>query len=81
MTTQTAKADVTLDLRGVPCPLPPLKTLKALAQMETGQVLEVVGANPIGKRSAPWIAKALGNQLLGSDRDESGVERFYLKKA
>ena len=81
MTTATAKADATLDLRGVPCPLPPLKTLKALGQMEAGQILEGVGANPVGKRSSPWIARALGNQLLGSDRDEAGVERFYLKKA
>lgn len=80
MTTAT-KADVTLDLRGVPCPLPPLKTLKALGQMESGQVLEVVGANPVGKKSSPWIAQVLGNQLLGTDRDEAGVERFYLKKA
>ena len=81
MTTATLKADVTLDLRGVPCPLPPLKTLKALGKMESGQILEVVGANPVGKRSSPWIAQRLGNQLLESARDEAGVERFYLKKA
>ena len=80
MATPTVKADVTLDLRGVPCPLPPMKTLKALGQMEPGQILEVVGANPIGKRTSPWMAQRFGHQLLGSSRDKAGTERFYLKK-
>jgi hypothetical protein len=74
MTTATAKADVTLDVRGVRCPLPQLKAIKALRQMEKGQVLEVVGPKPV------W-AQVLRNQLIGSDRDESGDEHFYLRKA
>jgi len=40
------KADVTLDLRGVSCPLPPLKTIKALGRMQPGEILdEVLGTS------------------------------------
>ena len=73
-------ADVTLDLRGVSCPLPPLKTVKALKGMKSGQVLEVLGTNPIGKRSAPWFAQRLGNELLAVVEDEGGFYRIFLRK-
>jgi tRNA 2-thiouridine synthesizing protein A len=80
MDLRNVRPDASLDLRGVPCPLPPLKTMKALGKMESGQILEVVGANPVGRRSSPMLARGLGNQLLGSVKDEAGVNRFYLKK-
>lgn len=75
------KADATLDLRGLWCPLPPLKTVKALGVMKRGEVLEVLGTNPIGNKVAPWIAQKLGDQLLGVVEDEAGFHRFYLRKA
>ena len=74
-------ADATLDVRGLWCPLPPLKTVRALGQMRPGQVLEVLGTNPVGNKVAPWVAEKLGNQLLGAVRDEDGFHRFYFKKA
>lgn len=74
------EADVTLDLRGVSCPLPPLKTVKALKGMESGEVLEVLGTNPIGKRSAPWLAQRMGNELLGVIEDQDGFYRFFMRK-
>lgn len=75
------QVDATLDVRGLWCPLPPLKTVKALGQMKRGQVLEVLGTNPIGNKVAPWVAEKLGNQLLGAVWDEGGFHRFYLEKA
>ena len=65
-------ADATLDVRGLWCPLPPLKTIRALGQMKPGEVLEVLGTNPIGNKVAPWVAEKLGNQLLGAVRDSQG---------
>ena len=74
-------ADATPDVRGLWCPLPPLKTMRALGQMKPGEVLEVLGTNPIGNNVAPWVAEKLGNQLLGAVRDKEGFYRFYFKKA
>ena len=78
---EDVQADATLDVRGLWCPLPPLKTVKALGQMKPGGVLEVLGTNPIGNKVAPWVAEKLGNQLLGAVRDRDGFCRFYFKKA
>jgi tRNA 2-thiouridine synthesizing protein A len=74
------KADVTLDLRGLSCPLPPLKTVKALKGMQSGEVLEVLGTSPVGKRSAPWLAQRMGNELLAVVEDQDGFYRFFLRK-
>ena len=74
-------ADATLDLRGLWCPLPPLKTVKALGSMKPGQVLEVLGTNPIGNKVAPWVAQRLGDQLLGVVKDDAGFHRFYFRKS
>lgn len=74
------EADVTLDLRGFSCPLPPLKTVKALKGMEPGKILEVLGTSPVGKRSAPWLAQRLGNELLAVVEDQNGFYRFFLRK-
>ena len=73
--------DATLDTRGLWCPLPPLKTVAALRAMKPGEVLEVLGTNPVGNRVAPWVAQRLGDQLLGFTRDEGGFHRFYFRKS
>jgi tRNA 2-thiouridine synthesizing protein A len=73
-------ADATLDLRGQWCPLPPLKTVAKLRTMQSGQVLEVLGTNPVGNKVAPWVAQKLGDQLLGLVKDE-GFHRFYFRKS
>jgi len=75
------KADATLDVRGLWCPLPPLKTVKALGGMKSGEVLEVLGTNPVGNKVAPWVAQKLGDQLLGVVHDEGGFQRIYLRKS
>jgi tRNA 2-thiouridine synthesizing protein A len=72
-------ADKTLDLRGVSCPLPPLKTLGALRRMRSGEILEVLGTSPIGNNSAPFLAQVLGNQLLRVIPDD-GFKRFFYRK-
>jgi len=74
------RADATLDLRGLWCPLPPLKTVAKLRTMEPGQVLEVLGTNPVGNKVAPWVAQRLGDQLLGLVEDQ-GFHRFYFRKS
>jgi tRNA 2-thiouridine synthesizing protein A len=75
------QADATLDTRGLWCPLPPLKTKKALEALKPGQVLEVLGTNPMGNRVSPWVAQKLGHQLMGVVEDAAGFSRFYYRKA
>lgn len=72
--------DATLDVRGQWCPLPPLRTVAKLNKMEPGQVLEVLGTNPVGNRVAPWVAQKLRHQLLGLVEDD-GFHRFYFRRS
>lgn len=53
-----------LDARGLNCPLPILKAKKALAEMETGQVLRIVATDTGSVRDFQAFAKQTGNALL-----------------
>jgi TusA-related sulfurtransferase len=56
--------DVEIDTRGLNCPLPILKAKKALAGMQSGQVLKVVSTDTGSVRDFAAFAKQTGNELL-----------------
>ena len=53
-----------LDTRGLNCPLPILKAKKALAEMESGQLLRVVATDPGSMRDFQAFARQTGNELV-----------------
>ena len=53
-----------LDVKGLNCPLPILRTKKTLAEMESGQVLRVLATDPGSLKDFPAFAKQTGNELL-----------------
>lgn len=53
-----------LDTRGLNCPLPILKAKKALAEMESGQLLKVVSTDPGSLRDFKAFARQTGNELM-----------------
>jgi tRNA 2-thiouridine synthesizing protein A len=56
--------DKELDARGLNCPLPILRAKKALAGMQSGQVLKVVATDPGAVKDFQAFAKQTGNALL-----------------
>jgi len=74
------KPDEILDVRGQSCPMPVLKTAKAMKSMKPGQILEVMGTDPGTKKDMPKLARKSGNEWLGFLDDEEDFYRFYLKK-
>ena len=56
--------DKDLDARGLHCPLPILRTKKALAEMQSGQVLRIAATDPGSVRDFQAFAKQTGNTLL-----------------
>ncbi len=74
------KADSTLDTRGLSCPMPLLKTKKALKQMSSGQILEILGTDPGSKNDIPDFGNKGGNQFLGFVDDPEGFTRYFIKK-
>jgi|UniRef100_A0A7V6DPB1 tRNA 2-thiouridine synthesizing protein A len=69
----------TLDCRGDACPLPLLKTKKTMADMASGEILEVIGTDPGSKNDLPSWAARTGNQYLGV-KEEGELFHFYLQK-
>jgi len=59
--------DQELDTRGLNCPLPIFKTKKALATLQSGQVIRVVSTDPGSVRDFAAFAKQTGNELLSQE--------------
>ncbi|WP_137175096.1 sulfurtransferase TusA family protein [Massilia sp. HP4] len=68
-----------LDARGLNCPLPILKAKKALAEMETGQVLRIVATDTGSVRDFQAFAKQTGNALLAHTH-ENGEFIFLMRR-
>lgn len=69
-----------LDLSGLTCPMPLLKTKQALNRLSAGAVIKVVATDPASQRDFQVFADQSGNELLSSERlDDHFV--YLLKKA
>ncbi|MFN4329370.1 MAG: sulfurtransferase TusA family protein [Limnobacter sp.] len=71
--------DREVDASGLNCPLPILRTKKALADMQSGQVLKVIATDPGAVRDFALFAKQTGNELL-EQQEQSGSFIFMLKR-
>lgn len=71
--------DREVDASGLNCPLPILRTKKALAEMQSGQVLKVTSTDPGSARDFAMFAKQTGNELV-EQADQSGSFIFYMKR-
>ncbi len=68
------------DASGLACPMPIVKTKKALADMTSGQVLRVIATDPGSLCDMEAFAEQTGNTLL-EHSSENAKFVFYLKKA
>jgi tRNA 2-thiouridine synthesizing protein A len=57
-------ATIEIDTRGLNCPLPILKAKKALATMQSGELLKVVATDPGSLRDFQAFARQTGNELV-----------------
>lgn len=71
--------DKELDVRGLNCPLPILRTKKSLVDMTTGQVLRIIATDPGTVIDLEVFADQTGNELLSSS-ETAGEFVFYMKK-
>ena len=71
--------DKELNARGLSCPLPIVKTKKALADMASGQVLKVISTDSGSVKDMAAFGEQTGNPLLETV-EENGEFTFYMKK-
>lgn len=74
------KANVTLDAKGLACPMPIVKTKKAMIGLEAGHVLEVQATDKGSKADIKAWAESTGHQYLGN-LEEGDVLKHYIRKS
>ncbi|QCJ42723.1 hypothetical protein FAY30_12835 [Bacillus sp. S3] len=74
------KANVILDAKGLACPMPIVRTKKAMNNLEAGQVLEVLATDKGSKADMKAWAESTGHQYLGTIEDGE-VLKHYLRKS
>jgi tRNA 2-thiouridine synthesizing protein A len=75
---KSMEAHKEIDTRGLNCPLPILKAKKALAEMQTGEILKVVATDPSSTRDFQAFARQTGNELL--EQSQAGTEYIHFMR-
>lgn len=75
----SVKEDQTLDCSGMACPMPILKTKKAIDGLQIGQVLKMIATDPGSNSDMEAWTKKTGHELVGSE-EAGGKYIFYIKK-
>ena len=70
--------DKEIDTRGLNCPLPILKAKKALADMQSGQLLKVLATDAGSVRDFQAFAKQTGNELI--EQQTVGTEFVHIMR-
>ncbi|GAB4220631.1 MAG: sulfurtransferase TusA family protein [Spirochaetota bacterium] len=73
------KADVTMDLKGLACPLPVVKVSQQIKKMQVGQILMAETTDPGALADFPAWAKTSGNEIIDTVKD-GNVTKFFIKK-
>ena len=74
------KSDVSIDSRGMNCPMPLVETRKALNKMKEGEILEVEGDHVVSKKEIPMAMKELGNEVVEIKEEGNGWKIWIKKK-
>jgi tRNA 2-thiouridine synthesizing protein A len=73
-------SDVALDLRGLKCPLPVLRTRKALLRAAIGDIVEVRCNDPMAAIDIPAMVQQRGDRLRAHSRIDDELV-FVIEKA
>lgn len=71
---------IKLDCSGLLCPMPVVKTKKAIKGMEVGDTLEMTSTDPGSMPDMHAWAKQTGHELLEAKDEGDNVFKFLIKK-
>ena len=78
-TPKVVNVDKQIDCTGLFCPMPIVKTREAMAQMATGEILEMLSDDPASDPDMRSWARKTGHELLEVSR-AGAVYRFVIRK-
>lgn len=73
------KADKTLDLKGLACPMPVVKVSKGIKEVEVNQVVEAVTTDPGSLTDFPAWARTSGHEIIDTVQTDNDIT-FYIKR-
>ena len=76
---ENIQVEKTMDLKGLPCPMPVVKVSKGIKEVEVGQVIEALSTDPGSLTDFPAWARTSGNEIIKTEQD-GDVIRFYIKR-
>lgn len=71
--------DQILDCSGLACPMPILKTKKAVDGLQMGQILKMIATDPGSTSDMEAWTKKTGHELVASEQ-EGGKFIFYIRR-
>ncbi len=74
-----SETDLHLDLKGLKCPLPVLKTKKAMARLASGARISIDATDPMTAIDIPHFCNESGHRLVSQDID-GNCRRFVIEK-
>jgi len=77
---EVIKEDQVLDCSGMLCPMPIVKTSKAMKELESGQILKMIATDAGSPPDIAAWSRQTGNELLLSTTDGNKFI-FFLKKS
>lgn len=75
-----AMPDMTIDTRGLACPLPVLRVRKAMRNVPSGTEVEVLATDPGSEEDLRAFCAATGNKFLHFRQAAGGVLQFLIRK-
>ncbi|HZD79721.1 MAG TPA: sulfurtransferase TusA family protein [Actinomycetota bacterium] len=69
----------TLDLKGLSCPLPIVKTAQAMKELSSGDLIEALATDPGSTADFTAWCRSTGNELIEHEED-GGTFRFVIRK-
>tara|TARA_B100001094_G_C17924908_1_gene667788 strand:- start:266 stop:511 length:246 start_codon:yes stop_codon:yes gene_type:complete len=73
------QVSINLDLSGLNCPLPILKTKKMLSDMQSGQIISVTSTDSGSYNDFKYFCEHTGHELISREQKESKF-CFLIKK-
>jgi len=71
--------DQELDTSGLSCPMPVMKTKKALKKLDSGQVLHLIATDPATGDDIPGLVEEMASSIEAANEDD-GKYHFYIRK-
>lgn len=79
MTTADIQVDQVLDCTGLLCPIPVVKTSRAIKEIEVGQVLKMIATDPGAPPDMEAWTRQTGHEMV-AQATEDGSYQFWFRR-